>query len=380
MKHSGRNIKTPKIVGMVTNQCVGAILSEEHDKRRRDAENSPEKKLQRSGRELAQDYDVIKTRIMSDFRQATNQTAKDILQFIKEELGVANIARRINGYQQSGITSEQIEEIIIKCLPVLKELRRLSKKEEINSVNVNYFTNYELLFVELINLDTRFALYAPLQSLKSSKISEKLDFTAQEHQEKVNLLIAKLEENKHSDYVSTAKLDKHELDDERDKKIQSMVDFIREEEFKSKYQLVGATETLSSNIYSFIIKQLDMQEFDEKTIKYTDIKNVFSLCAVALNVLKDASSRKDLNEVSGWDACDPHTELFNNLMHLNMKFAFFAPKKSLNRLDIDFKRLSDKERNVMLKVLIDHGLWDDDEFYENYRRVFENGHNIGNGI
>ena len=372
MRHNGRNIYNNKItehlVNMNSSQCMVEIVARRHAEIRKEIEDSEEFKTKKTAREIAQGFDVIKKNIIYDLRETIKQTTQSVLQLIKQDLGVCEKARKKNGYIQENITDEQINEIINKYLPILKELRRLSNNDEINSTNVKFLTSYEFLFVELILLDSRFAIYAPLASLNRSGVSEKLDFVAQ-HQEKINNLKADLKENENLDYISKTEIVEPKTKDKRDIKIQSMVDLLGESELKSKLELVKATEDLSSNVYKFIIKELNLQTIDEKNVKFVDIKNAFAICSSAINALKLSSARDDLHGVSGWEELDPYTELFNKLMKINIKFAFFAPKKSLNRLNIDFNRLSDKEKNVMKKVLIDNGLLDNDEYFENYKVV-----------
>ena len=161
-----------------------------------------------------------------------------------------------------------------------------------------------------------------------------------------------------------------ENSDSRRKIAERMINDIREKEFHSHISMISSVENATTDLYLFIINQLKLQDGSKKTIKFEDIKNVFLLGDAALKSIKKYSASDALNKYSGWDECDPYTELFKNLMNVNMRFAFFAPKSSLNRMDIDFDSLSDKEKTVMLKILIDNGLWNDEEFYENYKDSF----------
>ena len=384
MKHQGRQIHNSKVVkgwvSMTTSQCMTDIVARKKAEKRKQFESTHKFQAETKGRKIAQEFSSIKAGVVEDLRKLATQTSQELLEFIATELKIDKKSKKINNYVQPTLTLEQIKKVVNDCLPVIKKLKLLCENQDVKPSNMSYPTVYETMFINLIELDSRFALFASKDILNRASVVSKIEFLLEEIQNKINSLKEQLELNEDMDYVSTTEIDKFATKGVENEKIQSMLDLIEEGEFRAKLDMVKEAEHLSSNIYNFIISELDLQDYDEKKLKYGDIKDVLVLCQPAILSLKEISGRKDLNEVAGWEQFDPHTELFNRLMDINIKFSFFAPIKSLYRLDIDFKRLSEQERNVMKKVLIDNGLWDNDEFYENYRDLFENKNTNDNTI
>ena len=381
MQGSGKKVfnskAQQKAVDINLKVCSAEMFLQEKYKAREEKRKNPSEETIRNNRlrEIIKTEAFAEQSVMDSLVEAEKNLANQIYEFITSKFDFKK-SRYGSKFYHSDISDEEIERVIIECLPALKELKSNVENGQYHKENaLHVYNEYERLFNKLIDKDIRFASFAPVECVKRSTTQEKLNQLNGDIVDKIN-------ENQkvlNSNYDLTGVLN---IDDtqEENAEILKLVHDQKELEFKSRIDMIKITEKFSQDLYNFIINDLNMQDFDEKTVKYKQIEETLNYCSNALNKLNKLSNNEYLTSISGWEEFDPYTEIFNNLINLNIKFVFFAPKKALNRLDIDYKRLSEKERNVMLKVLIDKGLWDNDEFYENYHQVFENGHNIGNEI
>lgn len=370
MKHNGREIYNSRVarylVDKNASECMIDIVGARKAKKKEELKNSPEYITNQNARNIAQGFTNTQRMVVADLRAVAEQTCKDTIKEIAIDLGATAKAKKINNYMQPNVSFKRVEEIAQSYLPVFKKLRAICYDEEVKSIDWKFDVIYKKLFDALIDLDIRFVYYAPINSINRASVAPKLEMLPQKEQEKLGALKELLEKNEDLDYVSTTEVET----DEKHERSEAIVDYINEGEFKAKFKVVQATESLSSDLYQFIIKELNLQNYDEPTLKYKSIDNVLNICCVGLASLKKSSSSKQLNEIAGWEQFDPYTELFNRLIDINIRFAVFAPKSSLNRFDIDFKRMSEKERAIMLTVLKNNGLWDDPEYVEVYGPLF----------
>ncbi len=366
---SGKKINNPSFVDRMWRMWVNSVVSDitEESKYINKVErmNSEKFKAEQDGRNIAQFMTKNKKELVLELREVASATVRDIITQITIRLQISSKAKKVNDYTQPHVSFEQIKSIIQEYMPALKKLKKLCENENIIPEVAENPTIYDKMFAVLIELDARFALFATKLIVNQKKVDIKLEGMSEEFQEKIQQYTASVNESG-LDYVDTFEL----REDSKSDEVNKIVDNIVENEFKARFAMVETVEMSAKSLYKYIIEQLNLQDFDEKTLMYKDIKKVLLLCSAGIKSLKQYSENINLNEIAGWDEYDPYTELFNNLINLNIKFAFFAPKKSLNRLDIDFKRLSEKERSIMLKVLIDYGLWDNDEYYKNYKDLF----------
>lgn len=375
---SGNLITNPQVRDKLWKGWVQDAMSSELRKQKELAKierrNSEEYLTSQTARDIAQFMTGNKSNLINQMRELAKEIAQKIIKQISTELQISDKAKKVNNYTQPHLTIEQIEKVMNDYMPALKKLRTLCENENIIPTIKTYPTIYDNMFIALFELDSRFAFFAPKFALNHSKVKSKVECMTEENQEKLESYFENINGGDF-DYVDDYTIENDEICREDVLKI---VDHLAEEEFKARFEMVEVVEKTAGELYKFIIKQLNLKNIDETTLKYQDINRVLTLCGVGIKSLQTYSDDVELNKISGWEKFDPHTELFNRLMDLNLKFAFFSPKKSLNRLDIDFKRLSEKERNIMLKVLIDYGLWDNDEFYENYHSLFDN--NFSNNV
>lgn len=377
MHHNGREIYNSKVTTYLVNknssECMYDFVGERKARIKENIKNSNKYITHQNARNVAQEFTKRKSEVVGKLHTITEQTYKDVLKAIATDLCITTKSKKANQYMQTDISFEQIEDVFNVYLPVLKKLKAICYNEEIESVNQNFHFCYKKFFDALIELDIRFALFAPKSSLNKAGVDLKIEILPIEYKNQINQLKETLEVDEDLDYVSTKEVE--QIKTTENSKRQDMIDSVNEVEFKSKFEMVKATETLSSNLFKFIIKELDLQDFDE-VIKAKDVGNVLNVCAIGLSALKNSSESEELNEIAGWENFDPYTELFNRLIDINIKFAFFAPKSSLNRFDIDFKKMHEKEREVMLTILKKHGLWDDPEYVEVYQPLFSSATNL----
>lgn len=371
---SGTKIYNPKIHHQLTQGCISNIIREHNNKNRAITKlinkNSTREKVLHDGRVGAQQLDKTKKLVASNINNEVATTVNSLIDFISTELNITEKSKKKNNYIQPNVSFEQIQQIMNDCLPVLKQLRTICYDSEIQKyVRCIKSTNYKKsLFDRLIDLDARFALFALKDSLKDAtlNVDSRFEMLSKDMQFELKALKEKLSINEDLDYVATTAVAET---NEKNQTVDLMVKNLNQTIFKSKEEVANATKILSDGLYAYIVEQLQLKDFDEDK-KQEEISEVLAMCRQGINSLKQTSENKNLSEIAGWEDLNPHTELFNRLINLNIRFVFFAPRESLNRLDIDFKRLNEQERNEFQKVLIDYGLWDDDKFYENYKDLF----------
>ncbi len=372
MIHNGRKIHNPRVVESIWRFESGDILYElakkKQAKQREIRENSKEELDDQIVRKNTQMHSRAEMDLVDELRIKGKELAGKYIEFVIAELNIRKKAIKVNKYQQINVSFEKIQQLMEEGLPFFKKLRSLTESPEIISSNKKNFSTFESMFVSLIELDARFALYAPKASLNKVGMEFKFDAMAEEYKSKVYELKAILEENPELDYVCSTECEEKS----KNEKVQELIDRINEEKFKAKFEMVKSTENLCLNCYHFICEYLGLNVDKKKELNHEEIERALNVSGRSLKALAKSSSNKMLDEVASWDEFDPYTELFNKLIDINIKFVFFAPIKSLARLDIDFSGLTNEEKSEILKVLIDNGLWRDKEYYEKYKECFEN--------
>ena len=372
MKLNGREIYNSKVSKQMWDveirKSIEDYVKTKKFKKRQEYINSDKHKSEQRAREIAQNFSRKHSELVKDLKLASKELANNIYEFIKTELNVHNKAIKLNGYIQPKIQLKKIKEIIDLCVPALEKLKVLSSHELIHYHKGMAYTEYENLFNNLIELDARFAIFAPLNQINRSNNEPRIELLEDKYKKMLEheKTVQTIDCNK--DYVY--RNNGVEVNDNRSEKITTFVDNINSVQFAAKFTIIKATECLCSETYKFIVDELDLYMIDEKELKFTEIKTVLEMCQSAISTLKTYSHNQKLNEIAAWDEFDPHTELFNHLIKLNIKFAFFAPKKSLSRLDIDFNKLSEKEKVIMFDLLNKFNLWEDHEFYEKNHLIF----------
>lgn len=325
---------------------------------------SPEYIKETNERQIRQKMNNYQQEVAKNLLDSRSEMIKELLELIKSKLDITYKPSKKQSYC-SNVTFEQIKEVIDLCLPALEKLNKLSDNEVINSCSNNlHYTEYEKFFNELIEFDIRFAYFAPFKSFDRTAVKNKMEDLSEDIKLNLNERKMKFNKDNQADYLSENKTNLNQIDFE----VQTIIDKEEEVEFKSKYEIVCATEVMANDIYNFIKGELKRNENGVFEVK--DIIEIVKFCRTALYVLRNKSFDADLNEVSGWDRANPYIELFNNLMELDIRFAMFAPKASLNRLDIYYDQMSEQERKIMLKIFKEKGLWDDVEFKAVYYSTF----------
>ncbi len=386
MKHNGREIYNRKVAKRMWDKSVSesfnAIVKERIEKWKLEYKSSERYQTEKRARGVAQNFSINFDSVIYDLKQASKKLANDIVEFIKTELAIEKKAMKVNGFCQPQIEFDKLKEVFDLAIPALKKLKDFSSHDLIRVQNGIAFTDYENLFVSLIELDARFAVFAPANQFERTNNASRIQLLTNQYHKMIESEKIAQEKEIEQDYVERHCDLKSHKQDVREDKINELIDKTNEAQLMGKLNIIKSAENLCFNTYKFIVEELDLKDENDKTLKYKDIKTVLEMCKPAIATLQ-MSNNKELNEIAGWENCDPHTELFNNLIKCNIRFAFFAPKKSLARLDIDFNKLSDKEKDVMFDLLSKYDLWQDEEFYNKYNPIFTdvvNDRNVKNEI
>lgn len=382
MYGSGKKIYNSDVQTAVFNRHLNGYLSDKHER------DKATRKLARQENPSAYKIKNDKYRAIQQRVAAANATAKKNVAAAERELaeklytyivGKLDFSGKLSGgiFYRPNISYQQIEEVIHSCMPALIKLRKLAMREqEFANVHSDYkFNKLDNLFNDLIKLDIRFAAFAPYKSVTKDLAAERISTSNPDSIREVLDSLHIMQADPNNDYIARSEGKEFESPQE----IVDMVDHIGEVEFNAYHDMIIATEMLQQDLYSFIVKEVNLNEQDQPDLPIEDIEHTLDYCSSAIKLLHTLSNTPKLQELAAWDESDPHTNLYIRLMNEHMRFALFAPKKALDRPDMEYQRLTKKDRNHMLRRLIDTGLWDDDQYYEYYRSIFEYTHSVDDG-
>ena len=328
---------------------------ENYLKERDELKASPEYIRNATIRKMLQDVAGAESASCETMLNAVKKLSSEIYEFITTELN----------YSKKGVKPElrEVEEIVNYLLPALKKLKLISENESVRSKsNERVYSEYDRLFNKLIELDAKFLLFAPNKSLERSNFNAKFNMLP-EYMKK-DVLERKLDTTEDADYISKYMTCEFEPN-ERTKKVEKMIEDIEISCEKSKQILVDATSSLSNSLYEFFVVDLGLGKGER--VSQANIEKTIQYCLEQIKRLKKLTLNPQICELIKEDE---YARLFTKLMQEEIRFAMYAPKESLKRMDIDFKQLSEDEKDIIFNKLLKYGLMDDFKYFDNYRHVF----------
>lgn len=264
-----------------------------------------------------------------------------------------------------------VEERINLCLELLKEYRKVVENETIiEKAQSRDYTLYGQLFNMLIEYNANFLMFAPKECFKKTKVSSKIRTLPELYQNMVNERIERFEENDKADYVNESEIYESESN-EKTERVEEMMTFLNNTKEQAVDKMEDMADEHSNRLYRFISNEYQEIKGKNGIVTSEDIKTIFNRCKDQRERLIDlvknnefVSKRMKKRDVN------PNENMFNHLINLDIRFAQYAPGKCYCRLDLDFKTLTEAEKDVVFDRICRYGLWNIPQFVENYHDVF----------
>ncbi|MBQ8615120.1 MAG: hypothetical protein IJ415_00955 [Clostridia bacterium] len=138
-------------------------------------------------------------------------------------------------------------------------------------------------------------------------------------------------------------------------------------------QVLVAIEALREDTFNLVQKFLEMEGEDIKALPLETIEESIKQSSLAFSKLKKMCSTEEYATHRNSKMPTDYEKLFSKLIDkVDIRFALYAPKRSVSIRTIKFHRLPEDLKDKMFERLEKFGLTEDAEYLEAYERVFEN--------
>ena len=357
------------------NRIVRLVMPEEikrrdQEKAEREAlKSTPEYIRWETTRKMLQDCSKSEAEAYIIMAQATEKLSDAIYEFITTEI---DFSRKLNigEYFHKEVSFADIETIINQCLVALNKLRALSENEKVQAhATGKKFNEFERLMTKLVDLDARFALFAPKKVLNKAKFMDKVKDLPAEYRDDIFALKDRLDIDEKDDNLLKYIVAEFDPREERTVAVTKMMDEEKEAEEKALKVMEKTGESLIDDIYMFFKTELNLQEGVLNDVEHVAIQKIFEICLDPIKRLKKVTVELDsFNSRAGKNSM--YDKLFERLIKLDIKFALYATKNALSRYDLDFKQLNEQEKDIVFAKIQKYGLWKDPEYVVVYHSVF----------
>jgi hypothetical protein len=138
------------------------------------------------------------------------------------------------------------------------------------------------------------------------------------------------------------------LKGQRESKIRTMLQNVSKIDGDVSVELLKATQQFADDLFELICESLNLNE----NTSAAEIENTLNECLPALKKLKTLSDVKEIQSKDLVHRYSIYERLFNKLMDMNINFAMFAPKGSVERPAVERKIAS----NPMVKKEVENNL------------------------
>ena len=158
-----------------------------------------------------------------------------------------------------------------------------------------------------------------------------------------------------------------------EQEIRTAIQAITREEDRSLNIYLKAMDQLKESIFDLIKKYLLDKNETVEDASLEDIEAALSYTSIAIGKLKKMCNSEQYKEhlIAGY--LNEYEKLFKKLVDkLDVRFALYAPKRSLSRKTIRFHKMPEELKDRLFDYLEKMGLLNDMEYLEAYAEVFEN--------
>lgn len=333
--------------------------------------DNPDNIIRNSSQKISQKFSNLKDKeVVPQIKKDMAQLKDVIVAYIKNELDFQPLKKCT--YYDKSVSYAEIEEIIQILLPVLKRYKTISANRDVAVKQNNSFSLYEKIFNDLIDIDARFATFAPINSLNRAGVMDKVQMLPDFVKDDINARKEMLDNGLGQDYVDENEIIEFDPQDKRVQdvnKILEKMNLISEQACKK----IGiAIIDMSDEVYNLIQSELELKPNDSPKLKNSDVKRMLDLCSITLRNVERLSNNPHVSKVMGWGEANPCNTMFYNLVRMEPKFALHAPVEVLARLDLDFSKLSEEEKDSLYLVLQQEGMFENEEYFKQYQKTFAN--------
>lgn len=340
----------------------------------------PDEIIRNSSQIISQKFSQIKDKeVVPQIKKDMAQLKDVIVEFIKKELDFQPLKKCT--YYDKTVSYAEIEELVQILLPVFKKYKTISANRDVSTRQCNSYSLYEKMFNDLIDIDVRFATFAPVNSINKKGVMEKVATLPDFVKDEIVARKAMLDNGLGQDYVDENEIiefDPQEKKVQVSNKILEKMNSISEQACK---KIGVAIIDMSDEIYNLIQSELKLNPNESPKLKNSEIKRVLDLCSITLKNVERISNNQHVSKAMGWRKSNPFNTMFYNLVRMEPKFAFHAPVDVLSRLDLNFETLSEEEKDSLYLVLQKEAVFENEDYFKQYQKTFANQiNNLGNQI
>lgn len=323
---------------------------QEYQELREQMKNSVEGQRSLKLSKMMQAVDGVVTTSRVDVARATERLADELYEAIKQGLGLYELPSNIT--YNKDVSMLELDRVINEYLPALKKLRRLCANEDISSkTKSRVYTVYEALFARLIELDARFALYAPKAVLYKPTVVTRVSGLPEDIKFEVEVCREEMKENPNADYVHQYLVCEFEPGNPRVRDAKGMVKRVNEVERGVADKMVDATEVLANDILNFTKEELETLKNENEKINFKQYSDLFNSSYFARQKLVELIRDKHISKRAKWEF-SPHKALLKQIILLNGNFLVCILEEYLQRYNgVDNRVLTEQERKDIFEIL-----------------------------
>ena len=156
-----------------------------------------------------------------------------------------------------------------------------------------------------------------------------------------------------------------------EQKVRFAIQDVTKEEDKALATLFEATVKLKESIISLIEEYLLKHHDAVEDAEIYEIENALGHLEIAIGKLKKMCKvYQELAKTSS-KFLSEYERMFNELIEMDIRFALYAPSRSLNKRNMKFYKLSDELKDRMFDHLMELGVADNASFLDTYANVFK---------
>ncbi len=181
-----------------------------------------------------------------------------------------------------------------------------------------------------------------------------------------------VEEDRKKQYIQEREGYKASEKGQFEQKVRFAIQAVTKEEDKALVALLEATVKLKESIISLIEEYLLKHHDSIEDAEIYEIENALRHLEIAIGKLEKMSKTYQNLAKPNPKLLSEYEKLFNELMEMDIRFALYAPKRSLNKKNVKFFKMPEELKDRMFERLEDLGITENPAFLETYANAFKN--------
>lgn len=267
-----------------------------------------------SALQILKDVSQVQTSCVDKINEEVKILKENLYNYIRTELGYdTRSTKEIEFYE--------LEQIINEALKVLKMMKKICNDKNIRSgIPANNHTNYEKLFDDLIMLDARFAVFAPIRSINRSTSQHEIKKLPAGILFDIEKTKKRLRKNEKADYVALYQVVEQE-NNERVEKFDEMAKPVKKAVVNASTKMANVAEKLSDDIYKYFESQIEIYKDKNGKISDEKMSDIVMLIRANKNKLEELTNNKFVIRRAKWEG-DLVADLIEKLQLLDPRIEF----------------------------------------------------------